>query len=120
MVSTNDRSGKVKIATLLWLVLIAAGVYVGIAFGGVYWRRYMVTDKIDDQMTFAGQIADETIQAQLQKEIGKMHLPPEASRFRVTRTGARTIQVTIKYTEKVNLLYTTKKIPISITERRTY
>ncbi|MDH5197442.1 MAG: hypothetical protein OEY20_09330 [Gemmatimonadota bacterium] len=109
-----------KISTLVMLVLVAGGVYYGLAFGGVYWRRYRLVDKVEGQLTYAGQLADETIREQLVTEIKKMNLPPAASRVRMVRTAARTIQVSIAYTETVNLLYTTKQIPVSVTERRTY
>ena len=117
---TNNRSGKVKVSTLIVLVVIAGAVYYGMAFGGVYWRRYSVSDAIDEQLAYAGQLADETIRAQLADKIGEMHLPREASRIRFARTSARTVEVSISYAETVNLLYTTKTIPISITRRRTF
>jgi len=117
---TSNQSGKVKISSLILLVTVAAGVYYGLQFGGVYWRRYRVSDAVDGQLAFTGQIADETIRAQLVAEIGKMHLPPAASRVRLVRIPPRTIEVSISYTETVNLLYTKKQIPVSIKERRTY
>jgi hypothetical protein len=110
----------VKISTLILLVTVAAGVYYGLQFGGVYWRRYRVSDAVDGQLAFTGQIADETIRAQLVAEIGRMHLPPAASRVRLVRILPRTVEVSISYTETVNLLYTKKQIPVSIKERRTY
>jgi len=117
---TSDRSGKITIGGVLWLVIIAAAVYLAIGFGGVYFRRYVLTDKIDQQLGFAGQISDESIQQQVRNAVEKMDLPPEASRVRVSRPSARMIQVSISYTEKVNLGFTTKEIPVSIQRRRTY
>ena len=117
---TSNRSGKVKITTLLLLLLIAAGGYYGFTYGSVYWRRYMVVGAIEGQLAYAGQVVDETIRAQIVKEIQAMNLPPAASRVRLVRTAARTIQVSVSYTETVNLLYDKKDIPIKVTERRTY
>jgi len=116
----RDRTGKMKITSILLLLVIVAGAYVAYAFGGVYMRRYRLNDALDDQLSFAGEIADETIRAQLVNKIAGMHLPPAASRVRMSRSGARTIQVTVAYTETVNLLFTKKDIPVSITRRRTY
>lgn len=116
----HDRTGKMKLTSIVLLLVVVAGVYVAYAFGGVYWRRYTLTDAVDGQLSFAGQIADETIRAQLLSKIAGMNLPPAASRVRMSRSGARTIQVTIAYTETVNLLFTKKDIPVSITRRRTY
>lgn len=116
----RNRSGKVKVTTLLLLLLIAAGAYYGYVFGGVYWRRYLLVGAVEGQLAYAGQLVDETIREQIVKEIQEMNLPPAASRVRMVRTAARTIQVSIAYTETVNLLYATKDIPIKVTEKRTY
>jgi hypothetical protein len=118
---TSNQSGKMQVSSMILLVLVAAGVYYGLQFGGVYWRRYTVTDAVEGQLALAGQIADETIRAQIVAEIQKKkHLPPAASRVRLVRIPPRTIEVSISYTETVNLLYAKKQIPVSIKERRTY
>lgn len=117
---TSDRSGKVKVTTLILLVLIAAGAYYGYAFGGVYWRRYLLVGTVESQLAYAGQLADETIRTQMVSEIQELNLPPAASRVRMVRTAARTMQVSISYTETVNLLYGKKDIAITVTEKRTY
>jgi hypothetical protein len=117
---TSNRSGKITIGGVIWLVVIAAAVYLAIGFGGVYFRRYLLTDKIDQQLGFAGQISDQSIQQQVRNAVEKMDLPPEASRVRLSRPSARTIQISITSTETVNLGFTTRKIPVSITRRRTY
>ena len=117
---TNSRSGKVTIGGLLSLIVLAGAVYYGFAFGSVYVRRYLLTDKVDEQLNYAGQIADETIHQQVLDAMAGMKLPPAAKRFRVARPSARTLEIAIKYTETVNLLYAKKEIPISITRRRTF
>ena len=116
----HDRTGKVKFATLVLLVLLVAGVYSGVAFGGVYWRRYRLGDTIESQLSYVGQLADESIREQIVQKIGNMNLPPAASRVRMTHPSPRILQVTVAYTETVNLLFTTKDIPVSITKRRNY
>jgi hypothetical protein len=116
----TNRSGKVKVTTLLLLIVVAAGVYCAMAFGKVYWHRYALRDAIDQQMSYVGQLADETIRSQLLDKIAELHLPPAASRVAMSRPSARTVQVSIRYTEKVNLLFTTVDMPVSIRERRSY
>jgi len=116
----HSRAGKVKISTLLMLVLLAAGVYYGLAFGGVYWRRFRLGDMIEGQLTYAGQLANETIRQQIVSKIGGMNLPPAASRVRMSLSPNRTIEISVSYTETVNLLFGTKDIPVSITKRRRY
>lgn len=116
----NGRSGKMKVSSMVLLLVLVAAAYYGFVFSRVYWRRYSLTDKVDGQLAYAGQLADETIEQQMKAQIAKMHLPPAASRFRITRSGARTLQVRIAYTDTVNLLFSKKEIPISVTRRRTY
>jgi hypothetical protein len=120
MILAADRAGKAKLSTLLLLVLLAAGGYYAFAFGSVYWRRYTLTDAVEGQLAYAGQLADESIRQQIVDKIVAMNLPRTARRVRLVRTSARTIEVSIKYTETVNLLFRTKDIPVSITRRRTY
>jgi hypothetical protein len=120
VLSAHDRSGKVKVTSLILLLVAAAAVYCGISYGKVYYHRYIIRDAMDQQLSLAGQLADETIHKQLTDKLAKMSIPAAAKRVRMVRTGARTLQVSIIYTEKVNLLYTTKEIPVNITERRTY
>jgi len=109
-----------SISGMILLIVVVAGLYYGFIFARVYWQRYSLTDKVDGQLTYAGQLADATIEQQLKAQIAKMHLPPAASRFRITRSGARTLQVRIAYTDTLNLLFAKKEIPISVTRRRTY
>ena len=116
----SNRGGTMKITSIILLLLVVAGVYVAYAFGSVYWRRYALTDAVDGQLAFAGQLADETIRQQIVSKIATMNLPPAASRVRMSRSGARTLQLAISYTETVNLLFTRREIPISVTRRRTY
>lgn len=120
MALLNNRSGKMTITGVLLLVAVVVGGYLAYAFGGVYVRRYLVTERIDSQLNLAGQLADETIRNQIVEKIDEMKLPPEASRVRMTRPSGRTIQVTVSYTETVNLFYTTKTIPIKVTRRRSW
>ncbi|MDH3497767.1 MAG: hypothetical protein OER21_13485 [Gemmatimonadota bacterium] len=120
MFPANNRFGRVKVTSLLMLVVIAGAVYYAMAFGKVYWHRYAIRNAMDEQLSYTGQLADETIRQQLVDDIADLHLPPAASRVQMFRPSPRTIQVSIAYTEKVNLLFTTKNIPVSITERRSY
>lgn len=116
----HDRSGKVKITSLLLLLVVAAAVYCGLAYGKIPYHKYRIRDAMDGQLSLVGEIADETIQRQLTDKLAKMNIPAAAKRVRMRRTGARTVEVSVVYTETVNLLVTKKEYPISIVERRTY
>ena len=116
-----DRLGKVKIGLLLWLIVLAAVGYYGIEIGGVYWRRFKLEEAVVQKLGFAGQLTDEGIHQQLVDEIAGMGLPQEARRVRLVRTPPpRALHVSISYVETVDLLFTTKQIPISVDIRRSF
>jgi hypothetical protein len=116
----NNRAGRIAIGKLVLLVVVAGAVYCGYAFGKVYWHKYALRGELDRQMSYAGQLADETIRQELIKAAMGMHLPVTEDRIQVSRTGARTVQISIRYTDDVNLLFTHKRIPVSIEEHRSY
>ncbi len=117
----RDRSGKVKIGLLLWLIVLAAVGYYGFQFGGMYWRRYELEEAVKQRLGYAGQLTSEGIHQQLLNDIAGMNLPPEARNVRLVETRRpRALQVSISYTETVNLLFTTKSFPMSIRIRRTF
>ena len=111
----KDRSGKGKIALLLWLIVLGALGYCAFGFGGVYWRKYQLEDAIMRDLSSAGQVVDETIRQRVLQHVGELNLPIAAGGFRFTRTDApRGLRVQISYVEIVNLVFTEKRIPISV------
>jgi hypothetical protein len=116
----NNRAGRIALGKLVMLVVVAGAVYCAYAFGKVYWHKYALRDEMDRQLSYAGQLADETIRQGLVKAAAEMHLPVSPDRIQVSRTDARTIQASVRYTETVNLLFTKKRIPVSIEEHRSY
>jgi hypothetical protein len=120
MARAKNQSGRIRISTLLLLVVLASAAYCAYAFGKVYWHRYAIQEAIDRQLSFSGQLVDESIRQRLVDELSGMDLPRAARRVQVTRTSPRTIQVSIQYTETVNLLFTQRQIPVSIRKERSY
>lgn len=117
----RDRSGKVKIASLVLLVLLAAAGYYGYAIGGVYWRQYRLDDTIARDLSFAGQLADASIRQRVLEHIAETNLPIRASDVHFSRTASpRALRVAISYTETVNLLFTVKEFPMSVEIQRPF
>ncbi len=117
----KDRSGKVKIGLLLWLIVLAVVGYYGIEFGGVYWRRYKLEEAVKQRLGYAGQLTSEGIRQHLLDDIASMDLPPAARNVKFVETRQpRALHVSISYAETVNLLFTTKKFPVSIEIRRSF
>ena len=117
----KGRSGKVKPATLLWLILFAALGYYGFEIGGVYWRQYRLEDTLVRDLSFAGQLVDETIRQRVLEHVTAMNLPLTARDVRFARTNSpRALRVSISYVETVNLLFTEKRIPMSVDIERPF
>ena len=120
MTPALNRSGRIQFTTLLLLIALAAGGYCAVAFGKVWWHKYTIQDTIDRELSFAGQLVDESIRQRLVARLNEMNLPPAARKVQVTRTSPKSIEVAIQYTETVNLVFTRKRIPVSIRQKRTY
>ncbi len=117
----KDRSGKVRPALLLLLIVLAALGYYGFEIGGVYWRQYKLEDTVARELSFAGHTVDETIHQRVLEYIAAKNLPLSARDVRFARTDApRTLRVSISYVETVNLLFTEKKFPMSVEVQRPF
>jgi hypothetical protein len=117
----RGRSGKVKIASLLLLVVLAALGYYGFAIGGVHWRRYRLDDTVARDLSFAGQLADASIRQRVLEHVAAMNLPIRPRDVHFTRTASpRALRVSISYTETVNLLFTEKEFPMSVEIERPF
>lgn len=115
------RSGNVKGALLLLLIVLAAVAYYGIEIGGVYWRRYKLEDTVVQDLTFAGQLTDEAIHQRVLDDVLAMDLPLTARNVQFVRSdGPRTLRVSISYVETANLLFTKKQFPMSVEVRRSF
>lgn len=115
------RSSGLKLRTLLAVLVLAVVAYYGFEIGGVYWRRYRLTEAVASQLAFVGQRTDESIRRGIREEIDGLGLPVEARRFRFVRDPqARSLQFSVSYTETVNLLFTTKEITITVDRQRRY
>lgn len=117
----RDRSGKLRIGLLLWLAILAAVGYVGLEIGGVYWRRFRLEEHVKQQLAYAGQLTNEAIRQRVLSDVASMRLPPEARNVHVVETERpRALQVSIAYVETANLLFTSRRFPVSIRLRRTF
>ncbi len=116
-----SRSGTVKAALLLWLIVLAAIAYYGIEIGGVYWRQYKLEEIVTQELSFAGQATDEAIHRQVLEEVHAMGLPLSDGNIQFVRTdNPRALRVSISYVETANLLFTEKRYVISVEVEREF
>ncbi|HET7038788.1 MAG TPA: hypothetical protein VFH97_02810, partial [Gemmatimonadales bacterium] len=93
MTLTTDRSGKVRFSTLLFLMTVGAGLYCAIAFGKVWWHRYTIQDVLDHELSYAGQLVDESIRQRVVARLNEMDVPAAARRVQVKRTSPISVEV---------------------------
>lgn len=116
-----NEFGGVKTKILVVILVLAAVAYYGTEVGSVYWRKYSLGDSVQQELAFVGQRSDEGIRQHIAQDIADMKLPPEARRFRFARNPqTRSLEFSVSYTETVNLLFTTKEIPLTVSVRRRY
>ncbi len=121
MVVSPDRSGKVKIAALVWLLVLAAIGYCVVEIGGVYWRQMKLEEAVKQRLAYAGQLTNESIRQRIYEDIVDLNLPPQARDLSVIQTERpRALRVNVSYQETVNLLFTEKKIPVRVEIRRRF
>ena len=112
--ATNE-SGRIKIASIVLIVLLAGAIYYGREVGGVFLRKMKLEDTIQLQLSRVGQIEDSAIRQRIQSAAQDMNLPPDAQRVGLIRTAVpRAIRITIIYAEPVNLLFMQTEIPVRI------
>jgi hypothetical protein len=83
----GDRRGITRLGCLFSLLLLATGVYYGVALGGVYMSYYRVQDEMRTQAKVAPSVDDATIRRRILRKIDQLALPAEARReLQVQRT----------------------------------
>jgi hypothetical protein len=102
----DAEAGKVRLGCVVTLLILAAGIYVGVQVGEVQWRWYQIKDAVKEQASFATALDDQTIRARLMVRSDQLGLPYTPRdwvirRSRDLRTG-RTITIEAPpYTDSV-------------------
>ncbi|HEV8125798.1 MAG TPA: hypothetical protein VGP80_16240 [Gemmatimonadales bacterium] len=100
----GSRRGASTIGCLVTLILFAAAVYYGINIGKVYLRYYQLQDTMRSNARLAPSLTDAVIRRRLLDKVDELHLPPDAQKFIIRRSGKpRTITIETTYTESVSL-----------------
>lgn len=77
----KDRSGRVKVTVLIWLLVIGSLLYCGIEFGGIYLRKFKLESIVAEELSSGGQRSDESIRQRVLDRIAGMNLPASARNF---------------------------------------
>ena len=101
--SGNQKGGSTAGCAVSLLVFVAA-VYYGINIGQPWFRYYQLLDEMRVSARLAPSLTDPVIRRRLQAKAEELKLPPEASKFTITRTGnPRMITIETEYNESVSL-----------------
>jgi hypothetical protein len=105
MVTPNlqSRRGTSAVGCLVSLLIFAAAVYYGVQFGQPWLRYYQLLDEMRVSARLAPTLPDGVIRRRLEAKVDELHLPPEARKFTITRSGnPRKIVITSTYSETVS------------------
>jgi hypothetical protein len=96
------RGGMSKLGCLFSLAFVAGVIYLGNAFGQIYWRFYEFQDEMRQEATFAAHRTDAQILKHLQAAADSLGLPDDAKAISVNRS-ATAIAIEADYDEHVQL-----------------
>lgn len=100
----KSRRGTSAVGCLVSLVIFAAAVYYGIHLGAPWVRYYQLMDEMRVSARLAPTLPDGVIKRRLEAKADELHLPPEAKKFSISRTGnPRKILISSEYSETVKV-----------------
>ena len=106
MVNTRRRgpTGASTFGCLFSLVFFLAAVYYGIHIGQPWFRYYQLREEMRSSARLAPSLTDQVIRRRLAAKVAELGLPPEATRFTISRGGKpRSITIQTEYSERVSL-----------------
>ena len=83
---SHAEAGKMRLGCLVTLLILAAGIYVGIQYGAVQLRWYQIMDAVREQASFASALDDVTIRGRLMQESNRLRLPYTSGDWVIRRT----------------------------------
>ena len=101
--SQKARGGS-TVGCLISLVILVVFVYYGINIGQPWFRYYQLLDEMRVSARLAPSLTDPVIRRRLSAKAEELKLPPEATKFTITRSGKpRMISIETEYSESVHL-----------------
>jgi hypothetical protein len=79
-------------------------LYYGVNLGRVWWRYWEILDRMKSAARFAITVTVPETLRRLQADADEIGLPPEAKKFKITRSERPpSVTITTEYNEKVEL-----------------
>jgi hypothetical protein len=102
----SSQRGKAGIGTLVALLVVVSGVYLGMKFIPLRASAYQFDDTVREQVVFAGarrrKISDEEITRNLLQRADDLELPVTRRNVRITRRSTR-IRIQVAYKMPIHL-----------------
>ena len=117
---SRRRTGATKVGCLLYLMMVAAVLYVGIPAGETYFRYLEYRDAMRQEVRFRSNLSNDKIKAHLRLIADSLGLPEEAGDVTVTREKGTRIIVEAEYEETLNFAGFKRTIRYSPTAADTY
>lgn len=102
------RTGATKFGCLLYLLVVAGLLHIGIPAGETYFRYLEYKDAMKQELRFRSNQSNEKIKSHLKLVADSLGLPEEAGDLTVHRDG-RTITVEAQYEEQIQIVPGFKK-----------
>lgn len=96
-----NKNGKASAGTLIWIVLIAAVVYVGVKFVPPYITYYMMKTEVENDAQTAHLYDDQKIVNLIMNRAKELELPVEDNNLVVERREDE-IEISLNYKVDVN------------------
>ncbi len=98
-----ERGGG-RLKAIVWLLILAAGIYVAAKIIPVYFANYQLLDKMQTEARFAtvNRRSDEQIRDIIYREIKDRDIPARREDIRVESTP-RGVRISVDYTVTVDL-----------------
>lgn len=104
--SWRDPSGKSSLRGIVALLLVGAGVYLGMKLIPVRAAAYQFNDAVREQVTFAGsrRSGDDRIRRELTAQARELNLPVREGDIQIRRPTNRYIIVEVTYTVTIEFI----------------
>jgi len=104
-VSRRGSRGAGRLKAIFWLLVLAAGAYVGFKVVPILISNYQLQDYLNTTARFAtvNRRSDEDIREDIYREIQKRDIPARREDNKISENTMRGVRISVEYTVPVDL-----------------
>ncbi|MGB9734746.1 MAG: DUF4845 domain-containing protein [bacterium] len=103
-VHSVDQTGSSKITTLIWLLILAGIVYMGVKIVPVYIRNYQIQNLFEVNANRIQTTPLSDIKADISSKLTNMHAPITMDDVNITDNGSHGIIISAQYSVVVKIV----------------